>query len=486
MKFKKIISLVLVAALVVSMGIVAVSADELLGSSTPDTATSDTATKDEATKDEATKDEVTEPTTVATNDEATEPSSSDVEEPSSSDVEEPSSSDVEVPSSTDANVEPSSTDVPTDAQFQSVGLIGTVNGEGTWDAESYELTYANGVWSVVIDFTGGTNNFKARVNDAWTISFGNGADGDGSNFAETLTGKYVVSIADGAANGTAISVVPYTEADTSATESSPEDTSATETTPEDTSATETTPIPTVTNPVPSSTDPVPTVTEPTPVKKTTVSLKKSSAVVYRTGKVTIVATVKNGVGATTYKSNNTKIAKVNAKGVVTAVKAGTAKITVTNNGVKKVFTVTVKNPKLNKTSVKLYRTGKYTLKVTGKVGKATFKSSNKKIATVNSKGVIVAKSKGTATVTVKSNGVTLKTKVTVKNPTLNKKSVTIKKNKSFTVKVTGKIGKAKFTSSNKKVATVNSKGKIKAKKAGKTTIKVKVNGVTLKLKVTVK
>ena len=54
--------------------------------------------------------------------------------------------------------------------------------------------------------------------------------------------------------------------------------------------------------------------------------------------------------------------------------------------------------------------------ITGKVGKATFKSSNKKIAIVSSGGKIKAKKKGTCTITVKTNGRTLKCKVKVKNP----------------------------------------------------------------------
>ena len=46
--------------------------------------------------------------------------------------------------------------------------------------------------------------------------------------------------------------------------------------------------------------------------------------------------------------------------------------------------------------------------------KITFKSSNNKVATVNSKGVITAKKKGKVTITVKSGKKTVKIKVTVK------------------------------------------------------------------------
>ena len=155
-------------------------------------------------------------------------------------------------------------------------------------------------------------------------------------------------------------------------------------------------------------------TRPTTVKKTTVNLAKSSATVYRTGKTTIKATVKNGKGKTTYKSSNTKIAKVTSNGVVTGVSQGTARITVTNNGVKKVFTVKVKNPTLNKNSVSIKKGKTFTLKIAGKIGTAKFTSSNKKIATVNTKGKITAKKKGTVTIKVKTNGITLVCKVKVK------------------------------------------------------------------------
>ncbi|MGN1050996.1 MAG: leucine-rich repeat protein [Acutalibacteraceae bacterium] len=164
-----------------------------------------------------------------------------------------------------------------------------------------------------------------------------------------------------------------------------------------------------------NTDPsekLPTTTSPAP-KKTSISLAKSSGSVYVKGTVNIKATVKNGKGKTTYKSSNDKIAKVSTKGTVTGLKKGSAKIYVTNNGVKKTFTVTVKNPYLNKQSLKLKPKKSYTLKITGKIGKATFKSSNKKIATVSSKGKVVAKKKGSTYITVKSNGITLKCKVRV-------------------------------------------------------------------------
>lgn len=174
---------------------------------------------------------------------------------------------------------------------------------------------------------------------------------------------------------------------------------------------------TPTEPTTSSTVPTTTPTKPNPtkpiVKRTTVSLNKYNGTLYVKGSTTIRATVKNGKGKTTYKSSNTKIARVNSVGKITAVKAGKAKITVTNNGAKKIYTVTVKNPVVKK-SVVLTKGKTTTLKITGKIGKATFKSSNTKVAKVYANGKIKAMKKGNATVTIKTNGITLKCKVTVK------------------------------------------------------------------------
>ena len=155
------------------------------------------------------------------------------------------------------------------------------------------------------------------------------------------------------------------------------------------------------------------VVKPT-VKKTVVNLSKTSVSLYVKGTTTVKPIIKNGVGKTTFKSNNTKIVKVDNNGKITALKVGKAKVTVTNNKVSKAFTVVVKTPKLSKTKITLNVKKPYTLKVVGKVGKATFTSSNKKVATVNSVGKITPKKKGKTIITVKSNGITMKCSVVVK------------------------------------------------------------------------
>ena len=118
-----------------------------------------------------------------------------------------------------------------------------------------------------------------------------------------------------------------------------------------------------------------------------------------------------------------------------------------------------------------------------KVSKAvTYKSSNKKVATVNAKGKITAKKKGKAVITVISKAnkkKTVKIKVTVGTPVtkvkLNKTKANLNVGKSLTLKTILSPKKPSnkgiiWKSSNTKVATVTSKGVVKAKKAG--TVKI--------------
>lgn len=127
--------------------------------------------------------------------------------------------------------------------------------------------------------------------------------------------------------------------------------------------------------------------------------------------------------------------------------------------------------KINKTKTTIYVGKSTTLKITGTSKKITWSSSNKKVATVSSKGKVTAKKKGTATITAKVNGKSYKCKVTVKNPYLNATKKSLEIGKTYTLKLIGATAK-KYTSSKKSVATVSSKGKITAVKAGTATITV--------------
>ena len=138
-----------------------------------------------------------------------------------------------------------------------------------------------------------------------------------------------------------------------------------------------------------------------------------------------------GDSITSWKSSNTKVAKVagRANGTCTITagnKTGKAKITITlKSGLQKTVTVSVQKSavKTKKISgvaktLRLNRKQKTTLKPVlsplTSTEKITYKSSNSKVASVNSKGQITAKKKGTTVITVKSGTKTVKCKVTVK------------------------------------------------------------------------
>ncbi|MDY4770504.1 MAG: Ig-like domain-containing protein [Lachnospiraceae bacterium] len=111
------------------------------------------------------------------------------------------------------------------------------------------------------------------------------------------------------------------------------------------------------------------------------------------------------------------MATVNSKGLVTAKKAGTVKITAQVGSYTKTVTIQVKNPslKLAKTSAAIKKGATTTIKVTATPsGKITYTSSNKKVATVTTKGVVKGVAKGTAKITVACNGVKKTFTVTVK------------------------------------------------------------------------
>lgn len=224
--------------------------------------------------------------------------------------------------------------------------------------------------------------------------------------------------------------------------------------------------------------------------------------------VTVRATgLAKGDYVKSWTSSKKSVATVDKNGKITATsKEGTAVITVTlASGKTAKVTVTVKmirTTKLTKVPKTLSLTTgkKYTLKPvvtpSNSQEKVTYKSSNTKIATVSSTGVITAKKVGKVTITVQSGKQKATVTLTVKKaPALKAiKNVppkkTITKGKTYTLKPqlypSGAIAKITYTSSNKSVATVDSKGKITAKKKGTAVITVKAGKFTAKCKVTVK
>lgn len=139
--------------------------------------------------------------------------------------------------------------------------------------------------------------------------------------------------------------------------------------------------------------------------------------------------------------------------------------------------------------------------------KIKWETSNKKYATVNSKGVVTTKKAGrgkTVTITAKAadgSGVKAKIKLKLMKNAVKKVKITstkksLKAGKTLTLKAkvttTGKNANTalKWSTSNSKYATVNSKGKVTAKKAGKgktvTITAMSTDGTNKKSKIKIK
>ncbi len=170
-------------------------------------------------------------------------------------------------------------------------------------------------------------------------------------------------------------------------------------------------------------------------------------------------------------------------------------------------TSTVSAAKMNTGTLVLYVGQKLNIKplITASASKAgtKFISSKKNVVSVSSKGLLTAKKKGKAVITVKNKSGKRICKKTVsvvsknnykklKKLSFAKSSYTLKKGKTLTPSI--KFGPSnasnkhvKFTSSNKKVATVTYTGKIKAISAGTATITATAtDGSKLKAKTTIK
>lgn len=141
-----------------------------------------------------------------------------------------------------------------------------------------------------------------------------------------------------------------------------------------------------------------------------------------------------------------------------------------------------------KVSIPIGKSSKIKAVSKGKKRKLTYKSSNKKVATVTSKGTIKGKKYGSASIYIKGKNLkTKKIKVYIKKEV---KGLTLKSLDTVFFETAGRTSqiraitnpsskvvttKLNYRSANTKIATVSSTGKITAKKAGLTTIYVSTN-----------
>lgn len=153
-------------------------------------------------------------------------------------------------------------------------------------------------------------------------------------------------------------------------------------------------------------------------------------------KLTVTYNGKNVTKTAKYKSSNSKIAKVNKNGTITAVRPGTVKITTKYKGKSRTTKVTIKKAKLslNKKTIELSRGQKFTLKAFANKSSISNKnvkwtSSNSKVASINKNGIITTKKNGTTTISCKTTIGKVSARIIVKN---NSASDTTQENSGHT------------------------------------------------------
>lgn len=244
---------------------------------------------------------------------------------------------------------------------------------------------------------------------------------------------------------------------------------------------------------------------------TGITLNRSEAKVSRGKKLTLLATItpEDTTDKTiTWTSSDKSIATVSNKGVVTGVKVSKDPIIITattSNGKSAECYVTVTEPvtgiKISPKKKTIYVGKTFTIKKTlypfgnDSINRnVTWKSSNTKVATVNKSGKVTPKAGGKCTITCTSEdgGYVAKCVVTVKEKVtaikLNKTKLSLTVGSSYQLKAsvlrkTATNRKISWSTSNSSIVSVDSKGKLKARKTGKATITCKAkDGSNVKAK----
>ncbi len=131
----------------------------------------------------------------------------------------------------------------------------------------------------------------------------------------------------------------------------------------------------------------------------------------------------------------------------------------------------------------------YVVAFTSTGARATWKSSDSKIASVNTYGKVLAKKSGTVTITAKINGAESSCKITVNKTTisLNETNISLEHGETFLLKSSTSTGAPVTYKANKKsIATVDQNGLVTGMKPGEAIITITADGTSETCKVKVK
>ncbi|MCH5304488.1 MAG: Ig-like domain-containing protein, partial [Ruminococcus sp.] len=201
------------------------------------------------------------------------------------------------------------------------------------------------------------------------------------------------------------------------------------------------------------------------VKNAGVKFVQSTYSTYTDSTIAVKAECKKSLS---YKSSDTSIATVSSSGVVTPKAEGTVKITAKSKSGKSAsctVKITKRTISMALSSTTIYKNCHAI--ITAKGGTTyTYKSSDTKVATVDSSGVITGKSDGKAKITVKSGDASASKNITVKTGSsvhISQTSDSVKKGMTLVLK--SSTSGVKWKSSDKSIATVTN-GYVLGKKKG--------------------
>lgn len=200
-----------------------------------------------------------------------------------------------------------------------------------------------------------------------------------------------------------------------------------------------------------------------------------------------------------WTSSDTSVARVNSFGIVTGVKEGTCVITATAADgcgafekceVTVLKSITVTGITVNSQDTTMVvgetRTVAARMKPTDTTEEYSWVSSDDAIVKVDKNGKVTAVGPGTATITAVTDisGAEAGFKVTVVS--LNTTSLSLEQYDTYNLYVDGINSGITWYSRNKRVATVDTRGRVVARQAGTTTIVARINGKRVVCEITVK
>ena len=199
-----------------------------------------------------------------------------------------------------------------------------------------------------------------------------------------------------------------------------------------------------------------------------------------------------------WSSSDASVAKVDASGMVTAVKEGEAKIKVSmtdGSGLFAVCTVIVTpahpitNIRVNTTETTMVNgeSRTFTARVTPRntTESFTWVSSDTSVVRIDENGNATAVGPGTCTITAVSSLGGVEGECTITVLGLTASSVNLEQYDTYDLYLDGAPTGVTWFSRNKRVATVNNRGVVTARQAGTTTIVARMNGKLVSCEITV-